>query len=503
MIYIILGILALIYLITQPLLIVIYFKMKYGKRVIIQYYPMLGLLRSLSQSRVINGDAFEAFSVLIKNNRQADILVSNLLFRPLIIFLKPKYYRIIMQQHQDYRKFPMIVDKRLVSKGMLMEGGSKWKQQRNLLGVHFEYNKLINLIPMINDVAQKKLINLPNSIFPAMNLASSITGEVVLRAFFGEDIAKLSLNGQDPSQCVTQLITRFGQLITESRFFQIKRALFEEKVFSLFPRQIEKDLYEMNTIMLDHMKKAIQSRMEKLKNCKNFVHQDYLDVYLDVYLNKNDQMNPPITEDEILQQSITLYFAGTETTANLVTTACYFLAEHQQLQEEIYQEIIEVLNGEQTITAKHLQNLQKVTGFLMECLRLKPVAPMLISKQALKDLYIEDIFIKKGWYVNYMVLSNAQNQEFFQNPKNIDIKRWKADGTLKDSSIDPFAFVPFSAGGRNCIGQYLALIESKIVISKILLLYRLKLNEKIIRTEWIAKITYGLSNQDYLTWEKR
>ena len=52
--------------------------------------------------------------------------------------------------------------------------------------------------------------------------------------------------------------------------------------------------------MLEHMKKAIQSRIEKLRNCKNIVHQDYLDVYLDVYLNKNDQMDPPITEDEIL-----------------------------------------------------------------------------------------------------------------------------------------------------------------------------------------------------------
>ncbi|CAD8174566.1 unnamed protein product [Paramecium octaurelia] len=503
MIYVILGILTLIYLITQPLLVVIYFKIRYGKRVIIQYAPMLGLLRTLSQSRAINGDAFEALSKQIGNNRQADILVTNLLFRPMIVFLKPKYYRIFMQQHQDYSKFPMIVDKRLISKGMLMEGGAKWLQQKRLLGSHFEYNKLINLIPMINDVAQKKLANLPNEVFPAMNLASSITGEVVLKAFFGEDIAQLSLNGQDPSQCVTQLITRFGQLITESRFFQIKRALLEEKVFSLFPRKIEQDLYELNTVMLDHMRKAIKNRMEKLKNCKNIEHQDYLDVYLDVYLNKNDSMDPPITEDEILQQSITLYFAGTETTANLVTTACYFLAENQLLQEEIYQEILEVLNGEQNITAKHLQNLQKVTGLLMECLRLKPVAPMLISKQALKDLYIKDIFIKKGWYVNYMVLSNAQNQKYFSNPTEIDITRWKADGTLKDTSIDPFAFVPFSAGGRNCIGQYLAIIESKIVVSKILLNYRLKLNQKIGRAEWIAKITYGLSNQDYIIWEAR
>lgn len=69
MIYIILGILSLIYLITQPLLVIIYFKIKYGKRAIIQYAPMLGLIRTLSQSRAINGDSFEALSLLIKNNR--------------------------------------------------------------------------------------------------------------------------------------------------------------------------------------------------------------------------------------------------------------------------------------------------------------------------------------------------------------------------------------------------------------------------------------------------
>lgn len=69
MIYIILGILALIYLITKPLLVVIYFKIKYGNRAIIQYAPMLGLIRTLSQSRAMNGDAFEALSNLIKDNR--------------------------------------------------------------------------------------------------------------------------------------------------------------------------------------------------------------------------------------------------------------------------------------------------------------------------------------------------------------------------------------------------------------------------------------------------
>ena len=89
----------------------------------------------------------------------------------------------------------MIIDKRLIAKGMLMEDGMKWKQQRHLLAANFEYNKLISFIPMINEVANQKLQTPKSEIFHALNIASSITGEVVLKAFFGEDIAKLSLNG--------------------------------------------------------------------------------------------------------------------------------------------------------------------------------------------------------------------------------------------------------------------------------------------------------------------
>lgn len=59
-------------------------------------------------------------------------------------------------------------------------------------------------------------------------------------------------------------------------------------MFTLFPRKIESDLYELNTVMLEHMKKAITNRIEKLKNCNNIEQKDYLDVFLDAYLNKND-----------------------------------------------------------------------------------------------------------------------------------------------------------------------------------------------------------------------
>lgn len=100
-----------------------------------------------------------------------------------------------------------------------------------------------------------------------------------------------------------------------------------------------------------------------------------------------------------------------------------------------------------------------------------------------------------------MALSNHMNEKYFPNPTKFDITRWKADGTPKDL-IDPFAFIPFSAGGRNCIGQHLAMIEAKIILCKILLKYKLLLNEKI-QTDWILKITYGLACKEYVKWELR
>ena len=93
-----------------------------------------------------------------------------------------------------------------------------------------------------------------------------------------------------------------------------------------------------------------------------------------------------------------------------------------------------------------------------------------MPRTADKDIYIGEFPVKKGTIVNAMFMYPYFNSKYFENPKEFDITRWE-NTKLKDS----FCFLPFSAGGRHCIGQHLAIIEAKIFLTYVILKYELKL----------------------------
>jgi len=74
--------------------------------------------------------------------------------------------------------------------------------------------------------------------------------------------------------------------------------------------------------------------------------------------------------------------------------------------------------------------------------------------------------------------------KYFLNPLNFDYKRWLAKDTIKNDN--GFVFVPFSAGPRNCIGQHMALMELKIILSHFIKRYEIT-NKKDYSNRWISK----------------
>jgi cytochrome P450 family 3 subfamily A len=78
-----------------------------------------------------------------------------------------------------------------------------------------------------------------------------------------------------------------------------------------------------------------------------------------------------------------------------------------------------------------------------------------------KDHYIGSIPIKKGTLIGVNVRANHFKEEFYSNPLEFNPERW----SVRDpSKTEPFSFFPFSFGKRNCIGQHLSLLESKIAV---------------------------------------
>ncbi len=86
-------------------------------------------------------------------------------------------------------------------------------------------------------------------------------------------------------------------------------------------------------------------------------------------------------------------------------------------------------------------------------------------RDAIKDYFNGDKFIKKETRITAITNPNHYKQEFFQNPEVFDPDRWD---NIDPSKMNPYSFFPFSSGQRTCIGQQLAVIEMKITVIHIL-----------------------------------
>lgn len=96
-----------------------------------------------------------------------------------------------------------------------------------------------------------------------------------------------------------------------------------------------------------------------------------------------------------------------------------------------------------------------------ECLRLWPPAVGVLLRTTRKDIKIGPYEIPKGMLVGTNIIGLMHNPKYYKDPEVFYPDRWN-DKSLYNS--EPYSFIPFSAGNRSCIGKYLALMETKLML---------------------------------------
>jgi len=132
--------------------------------------------------------------------------------------------------------------------------------------------------------------------------------------------------------------------------------------------------------------------------------------------------------------------------------------------------------------------MDQLNCFLKETLRLYTPAPTSFIRRSLEDHHLGgDLLVKKGELVRADLCFLFNNPKYFSEPEKFSIERWQ-DNSLK--KLDPHVFIPFSAGPRNCIGQHLAMIEAKIVISEFLEMFNFKNSKENYQLRMILNFLY-------------
>ncbi|CAI0474446.1 unnamed protein product [Linum tenue] len=160
--------------------------------------------------------------------------------------------------------------------------------------------------------------------------------------------------------------------------------------------------------------------------------------------------------NEIMDECRTFYFAGHETTSNLLTWAIFLLTMHQEWQHKLRDEVLREC-GMEIPDADSLSKLKLVSiRFIGKMMRMAP-----------QDMKLGKLQIPKGTILSIPVLKIHRSKELWGDDAN-EFKPMRFVNGVSMAATHPNAFLPFGMGPRVCIGQNFAMMEAKSVLALLL-----------------------------------
>ncbi|KFM03755.1 Cytochrome P450 4F22, partial [Aptenodytes forsteri] len=220
-------------------------------------------------------------------------------------------------------------------------------------------------------------------------------------------------------------------------------------------------------------------------------HQGRSMDFIDLLLLTKDKDGNTLSDEDISAEADTFMFEGHDTTASGLAWLLYNLARHPQYQERCRQEVRELLKGRdvEEIEWEDLSRLPFTTMCIKESLRLHPPVTA-VSRCCTEDIALRDgRVIPKGIICLMSIYGTHHNPDVWPEPQVYNPLRFSLENSQGRS---PLAFIPFSAGPRNCIGQNFAMAELKVVAALTVARFTIRLDagrpprrkpELILRTE--------------------
>nr|QST15046.1 CYP360A6 protein [Diaphanosoma celebensis] len=221
---------------------------------------------------------------------------------------------------------------------------------------------------------------------------------------------------------------------------------------------------------------AMLNDLIKERKTKKIVCQDFVDMATEALSKAVREENgkkvplwsPEQVDQIVISQCAVFIFAGLESVSTALGAACYLLATHPDIQEKLHKMVVDKLEQYESISPEMLLDLPYADYIAKEALRLYSPAAR-VERECNQDITYNGIQIKKGMLVRIPIYSVHYSEEYFPEPEKFDPDRW--DPANKDRT-NPYAFVPFGIGPRNCVGMKFSFEEIKIALCNVVHKFR-------------------------------
>jgi cytochrome P450 len=189
--------------------------------------------------------------------------------------------------------------------------------------------------------------------------------------------------------------------------------------------------------------------------------------------SKDAETGLGMNDTELHDEIMTLFFAAYEDVANAIAWTCYLLSQNPQVEDRLRAEVNEVLGG-RAATAADLRDLPYVSMLVNEVLRLYPTTWSLL-REAVQDDQIDGFHIPADSMILMDCYLTHRLPQYWPDPERFEPERFSPE---RSAGRPRFAYFPFGGGPRQCIGNELALMEIKMILIRMVQLYRFPMATK-------------------------
>ncbi len=337
--------------------------------------------------------------------------------------------RILVSNHRNYTKGAGIERVRvLLGNGIMTSEGELWRRQRRMIQPAFQRGAIEGFLRLMTDaaLAAADQWRAHAASGRSLNLSRQVslsTLDVVLRALFGDDLERLcDAAGANPFELVSEDRARDLQ-------FAVKFRALGSRVMELVERRRREDRHPPDLLGL-----LMQAR------------------------DRGD--GRPMPDRLLVDEVLTLVVAGHETTAAALTWTWYLLARHPQWLRRIRAEA-QALRPERGIGLDDLRPLAATGQVIREALRLYPPG-WLYTRRAVAADRLGEYGVPPGTDLFLCVWLLHRHPDYWDDPGAFRPERF-ADGG--EAARQRYAWIPFSAGPRHCVGEGFALAEMSIQVA--------------------------------------
>ncbi|HXB17897.1 MAG TPA: cytochrome P450 [Steroidobacteraceae bacterium] len=345
--------------------------------------------------------------------------------------------RVLVGNHRNYTKgVGLDRVKILLGKGLMTSEGELWKRQRYMMQPLFHrrvITEFAQLIATANDrfiarweqlAGRGELVNLTDEM-------SELTLEIVLRSIFGRDLDRLTQQlGGNPFEVVTR---------EQSRDLQ-----FAYKFRSLT--------------------KLVAQLIER-RRAEPEEHFDYVAMLMAA---RDKETGEPMGARELIDEVMTLIVAGHETTASGLNWSWYLLSQHPEAEARLHAEL-DAAPELAAPTLAETEALAYTSQVVNEALRLYPPG-WLLSRRTIGADLLGGFEVPAGTNVLLPLYLLHRHPRYWKEPDRFWPERFAPE---HEAERPRFAYMPFAAGPRHCIGETFALYEMLMHLYKVARRYRL------------------------------